>query len=457
VRRLTESREFKAKLVTKLKERYGDYPEIEEEISKLVKNDALTQAAVEKLDAEFRTKYRRRLVSKLKPLNHTSRSPLSTTLHERMRPTAVTPEPGVSKPPTRATTFSTSEDHWATLANYEAVQVRDEELKRRQQEIAKKLKIREELDYQIQLKKTDITRYRQEMKDYELQLQQTLQKEIKEEQQAQELVRAKMVAERKMRDQFLRDNRQRKLDEAKELRTKENERLKMVSAELKAEEERREDKLKEERKMYSKVFKDNEQRQECRRLQELRERELDVKLADEYTRVVEEQERKRVEAQQARVERQQKLMARMENTVLKERSRKAKEEDITLVKQTELKEQREAEEDRRRKQKKLQVEQEMRQYQQAQINDRERQRELDKKTQEQQVKEWNEEAERLLKEVEAEKGTQRDKAAKHAELLKSQIAEQKKKTSTLMSPAEISLNKERLRAARRRLAEPIGN
>jgi hypothetical protein len=417
----------------------------------------LTQAAVEKLDTEFRTKYRRRPVSKLEPLSHTSRSPISSALKEKTRLTALTPEPVASKPPTRATAFSTSEDHWATLANYAAVQLKDEELRRRQQEIGKKIKIREELDYQVQLKKTDIRRYRQEMKDYELQLQQSLQKEMKEEHQAQELIRAKMVAERKMRDQFLKDTRQRKLDEAKELRAKENERLKIVSAELKAEEDRREAKLQEERKMYSKVFKDNERRQEYRKLQELHERELDVKLADEYTKVVEEQERKRVEAQQARVERQQKLMARMENTVFKDQSRKAKEEDVTLVQQTELREQREAEEDKRRKLKKLQVEQEMRQYQQAQISDREKQRQLEKSAQEQQVKEWNAEAERMLKEVEAEKETQRDKAMQHAKLLKSQIAEQKQKASTLMTAAEISLNKDRLKAARRRLAEPIGS
>jgi hypothetical protein len=53
-----------------------------------------------------------------------------------------------------------------------------------------------------------------------------------------------------------------------------------------------------------------------------------VKLTEEYTRLM---EKKRADGLQARVDRQHKLMERMEDTVIKEQSKKAKEASVLLA------------------------------------------------------------------------------------------------------------------------------
>mmetsp|Transcript_28862 Transcript_28862/g.51431 ORF Transcript_28862/g.51431 Transcript_28862/m.51431 type:complete len:484 (-) Transcript_28862:477-1928(-) len=450
LKRLQESNEFRAKLIKRLKERLGDHTEIDEEIKNLIQDKGLSQANLNKLENDLKSKLRR-TPTRLEPLSQSPESPVKSVILTQ-RVGSVSPYPRGAKPETRMTNFTASEDYWATLATYEALVTKDEDLERKTLEEGRKKKLREELNKQMQQRKSEQQRFRREMKDYEEYLSKSFEKQEVEEYKKQQELRRKLKVEQRIRLMQLKDEQRRKRDELRMMKESEQQRLKLIEEELKAEEAKKEEKRRQEKEAYSKVMKDNERRQHERSLLKEAERQLEVKMAEDYTKLVEEQERKRAESIKARLDRQQQFMDRMKNTVIKERETKAKEEDNLLMKLTQIREVNEEEDEKKRKKRNADIEQEMRRFQLTQIQEQKRQKDIEKQAQDLAKKEWNEVAVKHTKTIEAERELQREKLLKNAELVKLQMKEKRNKTFA-MSPDEFALNRERIRQAKRRIAE----
>lgn len=467
--KLQEREELKGLLISKFKKKYGGAGFIDKEVENFIKTENLTEANLRKLDDRLAAKQEMQPGSRAGSKAGSVKSMSNASVHSQrsqasQKSAARAPSersaPRQIQDDARSVASSASyqssvyvpeddEDEWAAILEHNTIMYREEERQRLLREQENRLKMKKELDRQMQERQA---RKRQEVEEnmlYEDAQQKNIELMAQREQQKDEEMKNKILQEKRMRDKQLTEEQRQKRDEDRRVKEMEARTVKRLHEELDNERMNIEEKRRDEREYMLRMFHENEENK--RKMTEMQEEEKqrDQKAQEDYARMLDRQEEDRLNEIKAREERQQQLMARMADTVLKEQNLKSKEEDMILMQQIEEREQLDRMEDERRASRLKDQQMATRQFLEQQMVEKNARRVQDKSSHAEQATMWARETDEYGQ-LEAERNSRQKNINKaHQEVLRQQMLEKKvKKARPHMNPEELAMNKRLLKDMR---------
>jgi len=337
-----------------------------------------------------------------------------------------------------------SDDEWATMLKYDTELYKKEKTleKVREQEQKKRIKI--ELDRQIEEKKRVQAQEEQEMKKYTNLVQNQMQTYDKKETKKEQEMKNKVMQEKSSRDKQLADeNLRRKVDKKSE-KQMEDLLVNQIKQELDEEARIAIVRRQQDKESLKRVLFENEEYKKKMLEEARKEKESDIKAQQEYTRLIEKQEADRAAECKAREDRAKKFMNMMADTVVKDQKAQIIEDERKLLKHVLDKEAREMEDEKKRQQRINDQKKEMRTFLDSQMEEKERKKQAEAALERKQAEIWKKDTADYNEHEKNKTEYIRDVNKQHAEVLKKQIDEERRKNKK-MSPEELLLNKPKLK------------
>lgn len=453
--KLQEREELKGLLINKFKKKYGNEAGfIDKEVENFMKQETLTEANLQKLDEKLKKKAE---------LDQKSVSAKSNAKNKGVTPAAPSVKSSVKagdqmsvassyRSSAKSSEFvpEDNEDEWAAILEYDTLMFHEEEKARLRREIENKMKLKRELDRQLNDKNRKKLSEQEEERLYDEAQKRNIEMMELKEQERELMYKEKIMQEKMLRDKQLAEEKRRKRLEEKQQRVLDEKLVNRLQEELKADQVAFEEKRKEERAYMLRMMQENEENK--RRQLELKEFERlnDIRSMEDYAKMLDKQEEDRLNEMKAREERQQLLMARMADTVLKEQKQKNLEEDLMLLRQIEEKELLDKQEDERRMTQLQRQKMEIRKILDKQVEEKNKRKVIEKRSQDEQADMWKKDADEFYKLEEERKQREKELNLMHVEVLKGQMQEKEsKKRKGNMHSNEVKMNKDLLKKIHR--------
>ncbi|OMJ85367.1 hypothetical protein SteCoe_13340 [Stentor coeruleus] len=449
--KLQEREELKGLLVNKFKKKYGNEAGfIDKEVENFMKQETLTESNLQKLD----DKIKKKVEADQKSVSHKSEvQSKHVTPSVRSSKNSVKGSDQMSVASSMRSSARTSEfvpedneDEWAAILEYDTMMFHEEEKSRLRREIENKMKLKRELDRQLNDKNRKKLSEEEEERLYDEAQKRNIEMMELKEKERDLMYREKVMQEKLLRDKQLGEEKRRKRLDERQQRELDEKLVMRLQEELKADQVAFEEKRRDERIYMLKMMEENEENK--KRQMEIKEfeRQNDVKSMEDYAKMLDKQEEDRLNEIKAREERQQLLMARMADTVLKEQKQKNHEEDLMLLKQIEEKELLDKAEDERRMLQLKKQKQDIRKILDKQVDEKNKRKVMEKKNQDEQADMWKKDADEFYKLEDERKMREKQLNMMHVEILRSQMDEKNmKKKKVIMNKDEIKMNKNLLK------------
>lgn len=437
--KLQEREELKGLLVNKFKKQYGPAAAfIAKEVETFMKQEPLTESNLQKLDEKIKKRSEVEQ-AKVETKSNASKSMKSSVKSSKRSEVSASQQ-------SSSYVHEDEDDEWAAILEYDTILHREEERARRKREAENKVKLKRELDRQLHEKGLRKELDQEDFRLYEEAQRANLDTLEQREKDKEQEYRAKVLQEKTLRDQQLKEELKRKRNEEKQQHAIDQRLVERLKEELHHEHQSYEDRRLEERVYMQQMMGENVENK--RRLLDIKEqeRQSDVRSMEEYAKMLDRQEQDRLNELRAREERQQLLMARMADTVLKEQQRRNLEEDLMLLRQIDEKEQLDQTEDDRRLQQRNLQKKELREYLDQQVTDKKHRKGAEKDSHNEQAEMWRQDAEDFFRMENQKKTREQQINQLYAQTLIMQIEEkQNKKQKKQMNPTEARLNKDLLK------------
>lgn len=457
--KLQEREELKGLLVNKFKKKYGNEAGfIDKEVENFMKQETLTEANLQKLDDKIKKRVDadQRSVSQKseaqpKPITPSVRSSKNSVKGSDQMSVASSMRSSVKS---SEFTPEDNEDEWAAILEYDTIMFHEEEKARLRREIENKMKLKRELDRQLNDKNRKKLSEQEEERLYDEAQKRNIEMMELKEKERDLMYKEKVMQEKLLRDKQLAEEKHRKRSDNRQQKDLDEKLVMRLQDELKADQLAFEEKRRDERQYMLRMMQENEENKRIQmELKEL-ERQNDIKSMEDYAKMLDKQEEDRLNEVKAREERQQLLMARMADTVLKEQKLKNHEEDLLLLRQIEEKELLDKAEDERRMLQLQKQKQDIRKILDRQVEDKNHRKVNEKRSQDEQADMWKKDADEFYKLEEDRKIREKQLNMMHVEILRSQMDEKSQKKKKLaMNHHEVKMNKHLLKKIRQDKSE----
>jgi hypothetical protein len=337
------------------------------------------------------------------------------------------------------------DDEWATMLRHDTEIFKKEKELEKYRDLEQKRRMKEELDRQIQEKN--------KVKDHEVkhtsQYNEAVGKQLvvmdnKEKKKEQDM-KNKILQEKVSRDKQLHEEYVRKKLDKKTEKELDELLVRKIKEEMENENRLANQKRDEERLALKKLLEENEEN----RLKTLEENKRlkaeEVRSQQETIRLMEKQENDRANEVKARELRSKKLMGIMEQTVIKDQKLQILEEERKLLKYYQDRENKEIEDENARKKRLNDMKKDVKNYLDKQKNDKDLRKEEENQFNKKQADIWKKDTQEFYDSEKHKMETIKDINLRHADVLKSQIEEERKRKQKKMSVEELLLNKQKLK------------
>lgn len=440
--KLKQRQEIKRLLTNKMLAKYGEVPGLERELETFLAQESMTEASLRHLDQRVQRK-----VEQAKSVARTPSQHSVPSQHSRV--------PGSSQGSSKSSHKSSScvpeddDNEWAAIMRYDAEQFLEEERAKKRRLEENQLKLRRELDRQMQDKERRRQQEKEDTRQYEAAMTVNLHLAEQREHEKEKEQHEKIQFEKTLRDQQLRDELRRKRNQEKAQKEHDSKLVNRMHTELQEEQKRLDQRKQQERGYMQKIMRDNQQHKQQQRTILSREKHEDVQVMEAYARMLDQQEDDRLLALKARDEKQQQLHATMADSILKQQLKRNAEEDLLLLRQIQAKEAATQAEDQRQLILQKQQKADIREFLDKQSLAKQRRKEENHRDFNQQAEMWKRDSEDFYSMEGHKKARDKQLNLLHAQALQLQIREkQNKQQKRTMNTQELSLNKELLKKVR---------
>jgi hypothetical protein len=456
--KLQEREELKGLLITKFKAKYGAKINVEAEVDNFMKNNTLTESNLRILDERLKSQAQAGtdIQPPTPPQPRSEKAPSAKASSIKSAPRShISDDDQMSVTSSRSKQSSVyipadDENQWAEILSHDTLLYREEERARMQREAENKLKLQRELERQLVEQEERKRREKEEDMMYEAAQRKNVETLETKEIQKTDQHKQKIMQEKQLRDKQMQEEKRRKREDERQQKAMDDRTVKRLQEELTAEQRAAEQRRKDEMTYLQKMMEENEANKRLQRDQYMREREQDIKSMEDYARMLDKQEEDRLNEIKAREQRQQLLMARMADTVLKEQSQKAREEDLLMLKQIEEREILDRAEDERRRARLREEQDHTKEFLIRQMREKEERKEAERRSLAEQADMWKQDSDEFFRIEEEKKRRQKEYNLAQAEALKQQIQEKAlKKRKVRMDHTELALNKQLLKEIRK--------
>lgn len=349
------------------------------------------------------------------------------------------------------------DDEWAMIMRF------DNELYKKERELEslrthdQKKKMMNELNKQLEEKVILKSRETNEAKLYNEVQKKQLEIMDKRTKDKESEMKQKIQHEKLSRDKQLQEEYERKKYEKKREKEIDDLLVQKIKQELDMEKQLIQQRKNDEKTHLQRVLQENEENK--RKLQEfaVQEKQADINAQQEYTKLIEKQERDRENEIKKREERAKNFMAMMTDTVVKDQKQQIVEEEKKILKHYIDREEKEKTEDEKRRLKIIEEKKEMKKFLDQQVEEKKKKLQNEDELNNKQADFWKKDAENYFKNEKEKMDYIRDVNKKHAEILKKQTLESRgkkgKKTAGKMNVEELLQNKPLLKE----IAEKVQN
>lgn len=333
------------------------------------------------------------------------------------------------------------DDEWAKLANYNYNKYQEELQKLKAREEEKKRVIRENLAKQI-LEKQNFQQKEKEMDQiYLKQHGELLNKQDLNEKKKKEEIINKIKSEKEVRDKIVQESKQvkKKVEEKEEKEDKKF--LDKIQMDMMVEQEKLNKKKLDERDMYRRLIKENEERLKLKKEEKEKEKQENIKALEQYSKLIEKQEQDRLNQNKARLDRISNLMEKFGESVKVDEYQIKLREEKRFLKEIEEKEKRELEREKEEKLKKKQINLQVKSTLDQQIYEKKNHIEEIKNKDKEYEREVNTQINKFEMERKQKMMEEKERTKKYKEDLTNQLKEKAKYKAPSMDETEKLINR----------------
>lgn len=253
----------------------------------------------------------------------------------------------------------------------------------------------------------------------------------------------KLMQEKLSRDRQLHDENQRKRFELKKEKELDQRMVKQIEKELVEEQKQTLHRKKEERLRLREMLEDNERNKLVQKKEAEIQRLKDIEAQKEYTRLIEQQEKKRADEMADRERRQRQFMDMMAETVIKDHKAKQEDEDKRILAQYLAREKAELVDEKKRKARLQEQRIATKNYLLQQVKDKGLRQDEEERRNKIQAEIWKKEAEEYVHTEKEKSDYIRDLNKEHASILLSMFKDAQH--GGLMNENELLMNKGQLK------------
>ena len=465
---LQKREQLKGMLVNKFKSKYGNLPSINQHVTDFLKGQQLTEESLKLLDKAIQKEAGNKPQSKKPtksvksekqeappkkdPETESMKSYASSKVNDKA-PAIKKESPqkrdddemSVSSKSSVSKASVNENDEWAAIVKFNTdlhlEEMREEaERTKKQKEIMK-----QELDKQLQEKKEIMSMNKTEEQSYNALNSKYISFLDDKEAKKQKELHDKMLEQKKIRDDQLKQEHRRKKNMQKEESSKDQELVARLKKELEEEKQIALTKKKLEREHMTKMMEENNMAKKKAEEEALREKDDDKQAQEEYTKMLDLQEQDRLNQLKSREKRTQNIMSCMAGKVLQEKDKKMQEEEERIKQFERMKKEKEFKDEQAKARRANTMKKKMCDELAKQVEEKKKRSEFENKMNKDQAGMWKKDVEDYFEEEKKVSDKIKSINREHQSILVQQIEENKRRAmADKMNINEFLLNKKLL-------------
>jgi len=337
------------------------------------------------------------------------------------------------------------DDEWQAIQNFNIMLHYEEQKQATLREQERKRLIKDELDRQVREKNKRKKREQLEDKEYEHLQKKHLDLLDKKEKMRMTETQMKVLTEKQSRDQQLQEEKLRKRRAEKSEFQQEKQVVERLHQEMDEERMQVLEKRRQEREYLQTMLQENELQKKRQMEDQEHERIEDVKAQESYNRMLEQQELDRVKEVEDREKRAQEFMGRMADTVIKNMDAKQKEEEDKIRQYEIEKETQDRRHDNRARKKVEDEKRRMREFLAKQVEEKKKRENIEKELNDEQAQMWRRDRENYEAEEYRISNKVKHINQENAQFLQKQMDEKEDARRGKMNVNEYLLNRQLLK------------